>query len=296
MKKILIMMAVAVMCSCERIVLDENGEQIEDVVSDVYARKFTFMVKGDFLNPEFSTRGNAYMTADGNEMTDLWVVDYVKPSDDADGAVVQMLHQTNTDPDWGAPTMNLTLGTHHILFLASRGQETTYEDGVVMWGKPRDAFYKDYEVTVVKTSNGNRAVTLDRCATKVQVNIEDGIPQGTTTISVTPTVWYSGWNMLTGEPVLAPNDYNVVLSIPATWAGATGKSFAVWSLSATEEWLTNIAIESKAGEVVNASATISNVPLMANRTTVYRGCLYSNSSENNVSLNTTWLQDYEGVY
>lgn len=230
------------------------------------------------------------MTADGVELTDMWVVDY------KDGAIVQQLHQSNTDDNWGAPTMSLTLGTHHIYFLASRGQNPTYTNGVVTWTKPLDAFYLDYEVVVVKTSNGNRAVTLNRVATKMDLHINDAIPAGTTTISITPTTWYTGWNMLTATPVAAPSNYSVTLNIPKSYEGFAGAYISAWSLSTADEWTTDISIESKAGETVNASALIEHAPFKANRATIYRGNLYTNSSENSVTLQTEWLTSYEDVY
>lgn len=286
--------ATSLLLACDRVEIPEEIDNGQPMEREYDVKRFTFTVKGDFQNPTF-TRANSAMTADGVEMTDLWVVDVVKPSEESEGTVVQSLHQVNTDADWGAPTMSLTLGTHHVLFLASRGQNPTYNNGVVTWTKPLDTFYTDYAVTVVKTSNGNRAVTLNRIATKLNLVVEDAIPEGTTGFVITPTVWYNGWNMLTGEPVAA-QDYTNSVAVPATWWGVTGGSVAAWSLSGQEEWLTNVTFASMNGETTNAEVTIEDVPLRANRSTVYRGCLYSKSSESNVSINATWLPQYEGVY
>lgn len=258
------------------------------------SKQFTFTVKGDFLNPTFS-RANAYMTADGVEMTDLWVVDVVTVPGESSPVIKQMLHQSSTDAEWGSPKMSLTLGTHHVMFLASRGQGAAYADGVVTWTKPLDTFYLDYEVTVVKTSNGNRAVTLNRCATKMQLAVEDAIPTGTTSVTIAPEHWFSGWNMLTGEPVTA-TDYSVQFSISEGMWGRTGLNLTAWSLSAADEWTTDVTVTSKAGETTNASVTIPDAPFLANRATTYTGKLFSDNSASTVSLATSWLTSYEGVY
>lgn len=287
MKKLFIaFFALATLCGCQQIP-DSDDAQL-GILDTKDTKHFTFTVKGDFLNPTFS-RANAYMTADGVEMTDLWVVDVVG------GEIKQMLHQSSTDADWGSPKMSLTLGTHHIMFLASRGQGAAYQDGVVTWTKPLDTFYLDYEVTVVKTSNGNRAVTLNRCATKMQLAVEDAIPTGTTSVTIAPEHWFNGWNMLTGEPVTA-TDYSVQFAISEGMWGRTGLNLTAWSLSSDDEWTTDVTITSKAGEITNASVTIPDAPFLANRATTYTGKLFSDNSASTVSLATSWLTSYEGVY
>lgn len=286
--------------ACEHVELSPTVIEEEGGVMN-YAKKFTFTVKGDFTNPEFSgsgTRANSYMTADGVEMTDLWVLDVVdeNPDHDAESWVIkQQLHQVSSDADWGAPSMSLTLGTHHVMFLASRGTGASYDGGVVTWTRMNDTFYKDYEVTVVKTSNGNRAVTLDRVATRLSLVIEDAIPAGTTTISLAPTKWYTGWNMLTGEPVQS-NSYVAAYNLTAAYIGTTNLTLNMWGLSGADEWQTNVDVTAKADDATTAYITIPDAPLKANRTTSYRGNLFTNSTAHGVSLHTEWLPAYEGVY
>lgn len=269
----------------------QPAEDIEQSQSETnYTRKFNFSVKGAFAQDVAPmTRANDYMIADGVEMTDLWIVDY------AGGSIRQEVHQIKTDDDFGQPSLNLTLGTHHVLFLASRGAEPSYKDGVVKWSKPLDTFYCDYEVTVVKTSNGNRAVTLDRVASKLVLNIEDAMPQGTTSIRMIPSVWYDGWDMISGKPVAAA-DYEQTFSIPSSMPGKAGSSFSSWSLSGADEWTSDITYTSYAGDVVNASVSLNDAPFVANRATIYNGSMYSNTSAAAIQLNSSWLTSYEGVY
>ena len=145
--------AAALMFGCEKPVFD-NVVEDNSTVAEVQSKNFTFTVKGDFGSATF-TRG--YLTADGQDMTDLWVFDYV------DDVCVQSVHQTSGDEAWGKPTLTLGYGSHHVYFVASRGEGATLDvDGhVITWTGPRDTFWKDYEVEVVSTSNGNRAV-IDR--------------------------------------------------------------------------------------------------------------------------------------
>lgn len=277
---ILATLALCCLASCQHMSWEDEDMETR--------RQFTFTVKGDFVNPEF-TRANTYMTADGAEMTDLWVIDY------KDGEIKQELHQASTDADWGAPKMSLTLGTHHIYFLASRGTEPVYQAGRVKWSKVLDTFYKDYEVTVVKTSNGNRAVTLDRVASKLTIYIDDAIESGTTGISIAPSTWYTGYDMIASSPILADN-YSVSFPLNSTYAGKKGLSLSAWTVSAGQEWTTSVSIESHTASGNNAEVTIPDVPMLANRITTYHGSLYSNASESSISLNADWLTGYDGVY
>lgn len=326
MKRIVLLALPLALVACGEIDLPEVEvtDDVTEADGEVYAKRFTFTVKGDFCNVAFvdgdglcdesqgtvassmavpvvseptdewgasqrMSRANTYMTADGAEMTDLWVVDVV------DGVVKQSLHQTNADDGWGAPQMALTLGTHHVMFLASRGQGAAYADGVVTWTKPLDTFYLDYEVTVAKTSNGNRSVTLDRCASNLRVVIDDALPAGTATISLTPGKWYNGWNMLTGVPVAA-TDYVAAFDIREQSWGSAGVALTSWTLSGSDEWTTDVTVTSRTASEVNATATLTAVPLKANRSSVYHGRLYSATSNSSVALNTEWLPAYEGVY
>ena len=72
MKKMLLMMLTGLLAAaCEKPVLGLVEEESEDVKP---TKNFTFTVKGDFGGATF-TRG--YLTADGKDMTDLWVFDYM---------------------------------------------------------------------------------------------------------------------------------------------------------------------------------------------------------------------------
>lgn len=101
--------------------------------------------------------------------------------------------------------------------------------------------------------------------------------------------------MLTGEPV-ASDGYVSRYDLPSNWIGSTNSTLNMWGLSSADEWQTNITITSKAGETTNASALIEDAPFKANRVTKYSGCLYTNAENSSVSLNATWLTQYEGVY
>ena len=313
----MLMMAVAaaLMCGCEKELKVSDGEPDDEstgVVVNGPTKKFTFTVKGDFGSPTFmdgdqgdasvngtgsaapSRRAATYLTDDGNQMTDLWVFDFV--GDDC----VQSLHQTTSDEAWGQPQMSLALGTHHVYFVASRGVSPVVNATAktITWSSVRDTYWKDYEVTVVSTSNGNRAVTLERVVAKLKLTINDEIPTGASTLTCTPASWHYGLNYTTGAPVAATSDQPITISIPSSYIGTIGQlSASFFTVSGADEWTTNVGVVIKDGNSTTlGSAVIANAPLKRNRSTEYSGSLFSSGGAVTVSVNGDWLSPHVGAW
>lgn len=304
MKKV--MMAVAVcltMTACEKAIVQEGVDKDETAEGfNAPTKKFTFTVKGDFDSPTFiygdaiamqetkrnetiggTRRSVTYLTNESNQMTDLWVFDFVGD------VCVQSIHQTTSDETWGQPQMSLTLGTHHVYFVASRGLSPVIDGQIITWSSVRDTFWKDYEVTVANTSNGNRAVTLDRVVSKLKVTINDVIPTGAATLSVTPATWYYGLNVRTGAACGVQNDAPISVSIPSGYIGTTGLAVSFFTISQSAEWTTDVAVAIKDGNGTTlGSATIDDAPMRGNRSAEYSGNMFSGSNTMTVALNTTW--------
>ena len=252
----------------------------------------TFSMTGDFqLTAHDFTRA---LTADGKDMTDVWVLDYV------DGILQQQLHQVSTDADFGAPTLSLGLGTHHIYFVASRGAGATLNTDAktLTFTKVLDTFWKDYELTITSgTSSGNRAVALDRVVTKLKVTFTDEIPAGAATFNVTPTAWHYGFSYQTGEPTAATASQVITVNIPAGIIGVTGESLSVFCFSSATEWQTDVALNCKtSGGDVLGSATITSAPFVRNRVSEYTGPLFGDNGSMTLSLNTDWTTSHTGTW
>ena len=288
-------MAVAVcltMTACEKAIEVPDEEASGVVEEPVRTKKFTFTMKGDFSDDWKTTRG--YLAADGRDLTDVWVLDYV------DGVLQQQLHQDdNTADDFGKPQMQLAYGSHHVYFIASRGTGATLDtnDKTIVWSKVADTFWKDYEVNVVATSNGNRAVTLDRAVTKLRLTVTDAIADGAATFNIAPHTWYHGLHYQTGAPVSAQTDGVISINIPANLIGATNTPLNIFGFSSTTEWTTDVTLNCKASNNdVLGSATIVDVPFVRNRVTDYSGPLFGSGGSLTLSLNTDWLDAETGTW
>lgn len=278
MKKLFFAMAAgAILSSCEnQIDVMNDGQSVKCV---------TFTVQGDFdvANTPF-TRS---LTADGKEMTDVWVLDYVN------GSLVQQVHQSSSDADFGQPTLTLTHGSHYLYFIASRGQSPTLntDDHTLTFGRVLDTFYKDLSLNVSASSSSNQAVMLDRIVTKLQVRIADAIPDGAATFIVTPGSWYYGFDYLTGNPTAAVKNQAITVNIPASEIGVSNLAVSIYGFSATSEWNTSIAVQCKSvTDAVLGSASIANAPFKQNRITELSGPLFSSGSVMSMSLSADWLE------
>ena len=289
--------AVAMLTACEKeISVDEpdNGVVVTDDHGNVLpTKKFTFTLKGDF-SEEWKPVTRGYLSADGKDLTDVWVLDYMN------GTLVQQIHQDdNTAENFGKPQMTLSYGSHHIYFVASRGVEPALNttNATITWSSVRDTFWKDYEVNVVSTSNGNRAVTLDRVVTKLVLSFTDAISANAKTIEFTPATWYYGLNYQTGEPTTATVSQTNVMMIPDGYAGRDDVSLSYFSFSSSSEWSTDVTIQSKDqnGNVIG-QGVLSDVPLKRNRQTEYSGPLFSAGGEMVLTLNGEWDTPVSGTW
>ena len=253
----------------------------------VQAKRFVFTLKGDFAK-EMKTRG--YLAADGKDMTDVWVLDYM------DGTLMQQLHQSNTDADFGAPSMSLAYGAHHVYVIASRGGTPTLDTAAktIVWARPSDTFWKDYEVNVVATSNGNRAVTLDRVVTKLKLCFTDAVPAGAATFNITPATWYFGFNYQTGGPCDAHTDETFTVNIPASYVGRTDANTNTFGFAPSAGMTTDVAFNCKdaAGNVMG-EASLPSLQFKRNKQTVCTGPLFSTGGPVGLNLNTEWGETIE---
>ena len=99
MKKYLLLLLAGALVSCQKVSLYDEAEEPG-------TKTVTFKVNGDFGTPTFT---RASLSADGREMTDLWVFDYMGDE------CVQSVHQDSGDDDFGEPSLSLAYGAHHMI-------------------------------------------------------------------------------------------------------------------------------------------------------------------------------------
>ena len=261
----------------------ENVE--EKRANDGEEREITFACGG--FGATGATRA---LEADGKGMTDLWVMDY------HDGALVQQMHQSGTDADFGAPTMRLRTGEHQICFVASRGTGAAVNTDAhtVTWTKPSDTFHKAITLNVKPSSAAQQQVTLERVATRLRLTLTDEVPADAATICLKPEKWYTGMDYLTGEPSAAVTDYTSTVALPESVRGTTGLQMSIFGLSSATQWTTDVALTSTNtdGELIG-QGEIKSAPMRRNVITNCTGPLFSSVTVGGIVLNTEWLPEVD---
>lgn len=277
-------LAAVLLTACAKDAAEETGG----------TRRVRFNVEGDFASPVFSygdTR--AGLSADGSEMTDLWLLDYMG------GELVQTVHQTPADADWGSPSVSLAFGSHVVYFVASRGDSPVLstESETIEWSRVSDTFWKAETVNIDATTSANRSVTLGRVATRLRLVVNDKVADDAASVVITPQHWYYGINYVTGEPV-ADRQEDRVINIPQSYKGTEGQlAVSIFGISGADEWTTDVTVSSRdADNDIMGRAVISSVPFKRNRVTEYSGNLFSAGGGMSVSLDDTWEQSYTGTW
>lgn len=288
MKKYLAMaVALAMLTGCSKEVVDEEFGEI--VISGKGTRDITFNLKGDLT---FSSMTRA-LTADGKDMTDVWVFDC------DDNELLQQVHQTSEDANFGSPTLSLSYGIHYIYVVASRGTGATVSipDETIVFGRVLDTFWGCYTMTVDAATDNTHNIRLDRAVTKLKVTFTDAIPDNVATFNVTPATWYYGLNFVTGNPVEAVNDQPFVINVPSSSIGVSGVAVNIFGFSSSTEWTTDVEVSSKKsnGDVIS-SVTLSDAPFKRNRVTEYSGTMWTAGGSFNITLNTAWNDSYTGTW
>ena len=265
------------------------GKEVNGIVDDENGEKrVTFNLEGNWNSPVF-TRGS--LSADGKEMTDLWLFDYV------DGTLVQTLHQVSTDADFGTPAPTLSYGEHRIYFVVSRGASPVINGTVISWGSIRDTFWKAMSVTVGGASASAYSVALDRVVTKLKITASDAVPDGTATVVVMPGKWYAGIDYLTGEPADMKDSEEMSASVPASMVGTTGMAVSFFGFSSATEWTTPLTVSARDEDNdIIGMVNVAAAPFMANRATEFSGSLFSTSGTFTITLNDEWDAPWTGTW
>ena len=221
------------------------------------------------------------------QLTDLWLFDYMN------GSLVNTIHQTSNDVNFGSISLNADYGDHNLYFVASRGTTPTVSGTSITWAKPSDTFWHSMSLSVEPGMSATQSVTLSRVVTRLRISVTDEVPATLAKLSITPDHWYCGLDYTTGEPTADTQQARTV-EVPSSYIGTTGQlSMSIYGLCSATEYTTDITVSALASdESTIASLTLTDVPLRRNRITSYTGQLFSHANSVSVSVSDGWDDEH----
>lgn len=285
MKKMMMALAVAaILLSCTKNDEPENMPTFEiSLPSDSIATHatVTFSFGGDV---EIRPITRASLTE--LSLADMWVFDYVG------GKLKATTHQTASDASFGSPSLTVDYGDHTFYFVASRGDTPTIDGTTISWAKPSDTFWATLSLSVSPGSSITQAVSLHRVAARLRITVTDEIPAPLASLSVTPSHWYYGLDIMTGD---AADDRQTArtVNVPASYVGTTGQLVAsFFTISPSAAWTTDITLKATATDNSTLSSiSIKDVPMQRNHVTSYGGSILTAGRSITLSSNDEWVED-----
>lgn len=259
------MAMLAVLASCAK----------DDELSTSEGKMLTFNV-----NKLASYEARAGLSANGKELTDLWMLDY------QGGVLKQTIHQQSSEAGFGTVSAYFANGEHEIYFVASRGDGAVLDtnDHKITWAKVSDTFYKSLAVDVSRAAASTN-VTLSRATCKLKVSVDDDIPSDAQTMSIKTGSWYKGIDYLDGSAAdMSQQNFDVDISDGT-------KTVGVFSIS-PETWTTDVTVSIKTATKTE-SVTAKNVPLYMNRETTLHGNLFGSQQGMVIGIDDSWGEEAE---
>ena len=245
----------------------------------------------------------AALSANGKQLTDLYILDY----DKATGKLLQVLHQTSTAADFAEPDLTLDYGEHVLKVVATRSAEPTLWDAQkISWQvepniltpitatqpvmltstKTSDTFGAEKEVSVDIGTATTVSIALDRLVAKLVVKSTDAFPDDATTISL-DLQEHRTLSWATMDVIEAVKNQRV--SDVSSLRGTTGTLLSYFVLAPKDGYTTDVTLTTNRTEGKPYSTiTVPSVPLERNKVTTVTGSIYGHEQGFQVSVNDTW--------
>ena len=288
------------LASCEKVEIingqDDAGDELttetgNTTAADPKTKNKTAVVRFSVdqwdvsTEPMYGAKTRAVTATEAN-MTDIWLMAYSADT------LAAMVHQENTDENFGSITMNLKYGKYYFYCVSSRGINAVVDkvSKTITWGSVRDTFWNvdSLNIRANTSESTSKTITLSRVVSRAILQLTDLVPEGAQQVTFKPSHWYYGLCYLNGEPT-ADSDAEIAVDIPASYIGQQGLRVSYMSLSPSDDWTTGMEIAMKgAGDAVLGSVTLSDVLMGRNKTVTMTGALLSATRSLGVNLNDTW--------
>lgn len=255
--------------------------------------------------PRLAPMSRAALSANGKQLTDLYILDYDKET----GKLLQVLHQTSTAVDFAEPDLTLDYGEHVLKVVATRSQEPTLWDAQkISWqvkpnvltpikatqpvmltsDKTSDTFGAEKEVSVGIGKATTVSIALDRLVAKLVVSSTDIFPEDATTVTVDIQEHRTlSWATMDVIEAVKNQRMTDVMSL----RGTTGTVFSYFVLAPKDGYTTDVTLTTNRAEGKPYSTiTVPGVQLERNKVTTISGPIYGHGQVFQVTVNDAWSE------
>lgn len=255
--------------------------------------------------PRLVPMSRAALSANGKQLTDLYILDYDKTT----GKLLQVLHQTSTAADFAEPDLTLDYGEHVLKVVATRSQEPTLWDAQkISWqvepniltpitttqpvmltsDKTSDTFGAEKEVSVGIGKATTVSIALDRLVAKLVVNSTDIFPEDATTVAA-DIQEYRTLSWATMDVIEAVK--NQRMTDVTNLRGTTGTVLNYFVLAPKDGYTMDVTLTTNRTEGKPYSTiTVPGVQLERNKVTTISGPIYGHGQGFQISVNDTWSE------
>lgn len=300
--------AVTAICMSSSCSNDNEGSFTESVTNQptngkAYVRLKCCPSDGITVSPA-APHSRAALTANGTELTDLFILDYEKES----GKLLQVLHQTSTAPDFAEPDLTLDYGEHTMKVIATRSTSPTLLDATAApWevpanvltpvsgaaiptllssAKTSDTFGAQRDIVVGVCEAQTVEITLGRLVARMVIQSTDVFPADCSTFELSlqefRTFSWQTFDVTEAATNHRSSDVSVL-------AGTTGTTITYYMFAPADGYTTDITFttNSKTGKPYS-TFTVPNVRLERNKTTTITGSFYNHQQGFSISINDAW--------
>lgn len=253
----------------------------------------------------------AALTAEGKELTDLFIFDYDKET----GTLLQVLHQTSTADDFAEPNLTLDYGEHTLKVIATRSTSPTLLDAggadwavsdnvltavgeslpaVLTSAKTSDTFGAVQDITV-GTGKQSASIALNRIVAQLVVAPNDVYPDDAGDIT-TSLDEYKAFAWQTFDVTEATKNQRVYDA--SVNAGKQNRSIAYYVLVPAQGYTSDVSfvVGRRGSDKPYAEILVPGVRLERNKITTISGSFYHHQKALSITVEDAWNSegnDYE---
>lgn len=253
--------------------------------------------------PILAPMTRAALTANGKQLTDIYIMDY----DKATGKLLQVLHQTSTAADFAEPDLTLDYGEHVLKVVATRSTEPTLLDAQkISWlvepniltpitatqpvmltsTKTSDTFGAEKDVSVGIGKATTVSIAMDRLVAKLVVQSTDVFPDDATAVAL-DLQEHRTLSWATMDVIEAVKNQRV--TDVSSLRGTAGTALSYFVLAPKDGYTTDVTLTTNRTEGAPYSTiTVPSVQLERNKVTTISGPIYGHGQGFQVTVNDTW--------